>query len=174
MPVSSVLSHELGIAVIHVAMKDGVKPGMPFEIFREDKPIAKVLITEVRNSVAGAIVQELAKPAIPSAWAIVAAQIPHSNLSKAPKQPPHGYVSRSFAPLNTPRISSQKARQVTRAITGMPVSQALSVLDFTPKKAAFLVGKALRSAIANAENNHEMDASANDRHQRHRHAGSVP
>ena len=57
------------------------------------------------------------------------------------------------------RISSQKARQVTRAITGMPVSQALSVLDFTPKKAAFLVGKALRSAVANAENNHEMDAS---------------
>lgn len=57
------------------------------------------------------------------------------------------------------RISSQKARQVTRAITGMPVSQALSVLDFTPKKAALLVGKTLRSAIANAENNHEQDAS---------------
>ncbi len=56
------------------------------------------------------------------------------------------------------RISSQKARQVTRAITGMPVSQALSVLDFTPKKAALLVGKVLRSAVANAENNHEMDA----------------
>lgn len=56
------------------------------------------------------------------------------------------------------RISSQKARQVTRAITGMPVSQALSVLDFTPKKAAALVGKVLRSAIANAENNHEMDS----------------
>ena len=56
------------------------------------------------------------------------------------------------------RISSQKARQVTRAITGMPVSQALSVLDFTPKKAALLVGKALRSAVANAENNHVLDA----------------
>ncbi|MCB1225002.1 MAG: 50S ribosomal protein L22 [Verrucomicrobiales bacterium] len=56
------------------------------------------------------------------------------------------------------RISSQKARQVTRAIRGMPVSQALSVLDFTPKKAAALVGKVLRSAIANAENNHELDA----------------
>lgn len=56
------------------------------------------------------------------------------------------------------RISSQKARQVTRAITGMPVSQALSVLDFTPKKAALLVGKVLRSAVANAENNHELDA----------------
>jgi len=55
-------------------------------------------------------------------------------------------------------ISAQKARQVTRAITGLPVSQALSVLDFTPKKAAQLIGKVLRSAIANAENNHELDA----------------
>ena len=55
------------------------------------------------------------------------------------------------------RMSAQKAREVTRAITGMPVSQALSVLDFTPKKAAFLIGKTLRSAIANAENNHELD-----------------
>ena len=56
------------------------------------------------------------------------------------------------------RISAQKAREVTRAITGMPVSQALNVLDFTPKKAAQLVGKVLRSAVANAENNHELDA----------------
>ena len=49
------------------------------------------------------------------------------------------------------RISDQKARQVTRAITGMPVSKAISVLNFTPKKAAFLIGKVLRSAVANAE-----------------------
>lgn len=56
------------------------------------------------------------------------------------------------------RISAQKAREVTRAITGMPVSQALNVLDFTPKKAAQLLGKVLRSAVANAENNHELDA----------------
>jgi large subunit ribosomal protein L22 len=56
------------------------------------------------------------------------------------------------------RISDQKAREVARAIQGMPVSQALSVLNFTPKKAALLIGKALRSAVANAENNHEMDA----------------
>ena len=55
------------------------------------------------------------------------------------------------------RMSPQKVREVTRAITGMPVSNALSVLDYTPKKAASLVGKTLRSAIANAENNHELD-----------------
>jgi len=54
------LKNELGIAVLNVGARDGVKPGMPFEIFREDKPIAKVLVTEVRNSVSGAIVQDLA------------------------------------------------------------------------------------------------------------------
>lgn len=51
---------EFGIAVLSIGAKDGVKPGMPFEIYREDKPVAKVLITEVRNSVCGAVVQELA------------------------------------------------------------------------------------------------------------------
>ena len=56
------------------------------------------------------------------------------------------------------RISDQKAREVTRAITGMPASQALNVLNFTPKKAAILIGKVLRSAIANAESQHEIDA----------------
>jgi len=56
------------------------------------------------------------------------------------------------------RMSDQKVREVTRAIQGMPVSQAVSVLNFTPKKAAVLVGKTLRSAISNAENNHELDA----------------
>ena len=56
------------------------------------------------------------------------------------------------------RISDLKARDVARAVQGMPVSEALSVLNFTPRKAALLFGKTLRSAIANAENNHELDA----------------
>lgn len=59
------LKNELGIAVLNVGVRDGVKPGMPFEIFREDKPIAKVLVTEVRNSVSGAIVQDLANVSNP-------------------------------------------------------------------------------------------------------------
>jgi len=57
------LKSEFGIAVLSVGSRDGVKPGMPFEIYREDKPIAKVLVTEVRNSVSGAVVQELANSA---------------------------------------------------------------------------------------------------------------
>src|SRR5438132_14366701 len=51
------------------------------------------------------------------------------------------------------RISPFKVREVTREIQGLPVSAALDLLAFTPKKAAFLIGKTLQSAIANAENN---------------------
>jgi large subunit ribosomal protein L22 len=51
------------------------------------------------------------------------------------------------------RISPFKVREVTREIQGLPVSAALDVLAFTPKKAASLIGKTLKSAIANAENN---------------------
>ena len=51
------------------------------------------------------------------------------------------------------RISPFKVREVTREIQGLPVSAALDLLAFTPKKAAFLIGKTLKSAVANAENN---------------------
>jgi len=51
------------------------------------------------------------------------------------------------------RISPFKVREVTREIQGLPVTRALDVLAFTPKKAAFLIGKTLKSAVANAENN---------------------
>src|SRR5213596_1078172 len=51
------------------------------------------------------------------------------------------------------RISPFKVREITREIQGLPASAALDLLAFTPKKAAFLIGKTLKSAIANAENN---------------------
>jgi large subunit ribosomal protein L22 len=51
------------------------------------------------------------------------------------------------------RISPFKVREITREIQGLPVSAALDLLAFTPKKAAFLIGKTLKSAVANAENN---------------------
>lgn len=56
------------------------------------------------------------------------------------------------------RISPLKARDVARELKGLPVSQALDMIKFTPKKAAYLIGKALKSAIANAENNHDLSA----------------
>lgn len=57
------------------------------------------------------------------------------------------------------RISAFKAREVTRAIQGLPATDALDILRFTPKKAALLVIKTLKSAIANAENNNNLNAA---------------
>lgn len=56
------------------------------------------------------------------------------------------------------RISPKKARDVAREIQGLAVSDALDTLTYTPKKSAQLIGKTLKSAIANAENNHELSA----------------
>ena len=55
------------------------------------------------------------------------------------------------------RISPQKVRLVCDQIRGKRVEEALSVLEFTPRKGAKLVAKVLRSGIANAENNKNLD-----------------
>ena len=51
------------------------------------------------------------------------------------------------------KISPFKAREVTREIQGLPVSAALDIVAYSPKKAAALINKTLKSAVANAENN---------------------
>lgn len=55
------------------------------------------------------------------------------------------------------RISSRKVKTVIDLIRNKNVGEALAILKFTPKAAADIVEKLLNSAIANAENNHEMD-----------------
>lgn len=54
------------------------------------------------------------------------------------------------------KISAFKAREVTREIQGLPATDALTLLRFIPKKAALLITKTLKSAIANAENNNNL------------------
>lgn len=54
-------------------------------------------------------------------------------------------------------ISSQKIRLVCDQVRGMGADQALVLLDFMPQKGAELVQKTLKSAIANAVNNFELD-----------------
>ncbi|MEI6032872.1 MAG: 50S ribosomal protein L22 [Verrucomicrobiae bacterium] len=58
------------------------------------------------------------------------------------------------------RISAFKAREVTREIQGLPATDALDLLRFIPKKAALLVIKTLKSAIANAENNNNLNPAS--------------
>ncbi len=54
------------------------------------------------------------------------------------------------------RITARKARLVTDLIKGKEANKAVAILKSTPKKAAGMVEKVLNSAIANAENNHDM------------------
>ncbi len=54
------------------------------------------------------------------------------------------------------RISARKARDVAREIQGLPVSAALDLLNFTPRKGADLFGKTMKAALADAENNFEL------------------
>ena len=54
------------------------------------------------------------------------------------------------------RISARKARDVAREIQGLPVSDALDILNFTPRKGADLFSKTMKAALADAENNFEL------------------
>jgi large subunit ribosomal protein L22 len=55
------------------------------------------------------------------------------------------------------RSSPRKLNLVAQSIRGKTAEQALNELTFSPKRVAKLVKKVLQSAIANAENNHELD-----------------
>lgn len=59
------MKSEAGVAVLNVGSKDGVKVGMPFAVYRQDKPVAKVMVVDVRKSVSGVVVQQLANNANP-------------------------------------------------------------------------------------------------------------
>ena len=61
------------------------------------------------------------------------------------------------AKLKYQRLSPQKARLVADIVRGKNALQALNILKFTNKKAALYIEKTLRSAIANAEHNNNMD-----------------
>ena len=55
------------------------------------------------------------------------------------------------------RISPRKVKIVCDLIRGKDTKAAQAILAATPKAASPLLGKLLKSAVANAENNHEMD-----------------
>jgi len=58
------------------------------------------------------------------------------------------------------KISPNKVRPVARVIAGKTVEAAFRALAFAPQKAAKMVEKALKSAVANAEHNYNMDVDA--------------
>ncbi|MBO6719920.1 MAG: 50S ribosomal protein L22 [Rhizobiaceae bacterium] len=77
-----------------------------------------------------------------------------------PKSPRPVAENEARAVLRTIRISPQKLNLVAAMIRGKKVQTALNDLEFSRKRIAGTVRKTLESAIANAENNHDLDVDA--------------
>lgn len=72
------------------------------------------------------------------------------------KQEEQKEVLQAVATLKYARISSRKVKIVADLIRGKNVDEALAIVKFTPKASSAIIEKLLKSAIANAENNHGM------------------
>ena len=66
-------------------------------------------------------------------------------------------MQQAKASVRTVRIASRKVRLVVDLIRGKNIGEAMAILRLTPKAASPVVEKLLKSAIANAEHNYEMD-----------------
>jgi len=58
------------------------------------------------------------------------------------------------------RVSPQKVRMLIEAVKGKPVEAGLNALKFMPQKAAKVLEKTVRSAVANADQNPDIDVDA--------------
>ncbi len=74
-----------------------------------------------------------------------------------PKQPRPLPETEAQAIVSNLRVSPRKLNLVAGLIRNLPASQAVATLTFSKRRIAGPVRKALESAIANAENNHQLD-----------------
>ncbi len=74
-----------------------------------------------------------------------------------PKQPRPLSETEAQAIVSNLRVSPRKLNLVAGLIRNLPASQAVATLTFSKRRIAGPVRKALESAIANAENNHQLD-----------------
>lgn len=77
-----------------------------------------------------------------------------------PKAPPKQASNEAHAVLRMLRISPQKLNLVAQSIRGLTAERALNELEFSRKRIAKDVRKCLQSAIANAEENHQLDVDS--------------
>ncbi|MEL7043257.1 MAG: 50S ribosomal protein L22 [Pseudomonadota bacterium] len=73
------------------------------------------------------------------------------------KNPPKRASNEARAVLRMYRSSPQKLNLLAQQIRGLPVQKAIDEMQFSRKRAAADVRKLLKSAVANAENNHDLD-----------------
>src|SRR5260370_21512107 len=88
------------------------------------------------------------RPWKPPGWAEKAGPSPPGKSEPAPMK--------TSATARFVRLSARKARLVLDQIRGKPVGAALATLEYTPRAAARIIEKVLRSAVANAEHNHQV------------------
>ncbi|XKR51276.1 50S ribosomal protein L22 [Enterococcus faecalis] len=69
-------------------------------------------------------------------------------------------ITSAKATAKTVRTSPRKARLVIDLIRGKSVADAISILKFTPNKSLGIIEKVLMSAVANAENNFDLDVES--------------
>lgn len=69
-------------------------------------------------------------------------------------------MSQAKAIAKTVRIAPRKVRLVVDLIRGKQVGEAVAILQLTPKAASPVVEKVLKSAIANAEHNYDLDVNS--------------
>ncbi|WP_099975207.1 MULTISPECIES: 50S ribosomal protein L22 [Lactobacillaceae] len=67
-------------------------------------------------------------------------------------------ITSATAVVKNVRIAPRKARMVIDLVRGRNAAEALAILQFTPRAGSPIVAKALKSAIANAEHNFDLDA----------------
>ena len=65
-------------------------------------------------------------------------------------------IQEEIAELKYARISARKVKIVADLVRGKNIDEALAIMKFTPKASTEILEKLLKSAIANAENNHGM------------------
>lgn len=75
---------------------------------------------------------------------------------EAKQQEVQNEVLQASATLKYARISSRKVKIVADLIRGKDADEALAIVKFTPKASSEVIEELLKSAIANAENNHGM------------------
>ncbi len=83
-------------------------------------------------------------------------QVKRPKRSVQRRQQQEGEVKEARAVAKYVRLSPRKARCVVNAIKGKNVDEAFQILQASPKKAARIVEKVLKSAVANAENNAKL------------------
>lgn len=70
---------------------------------------------------------------------------------------PEEQITTAKATAKTVRIAARKARLVVDLIRDKKIDEAFAILQFTPHGASPIVSKVLKSAVANAENNFDLD-----------------